>query len=541
MKKKRTYTKVAMATIVLLLSLGLTIGVAMHQQRLDQFAQQPITNPPLFGCLQVGESNSTACGTKLGDASRLMLSMHGRPLENAIVYYNDRVSGSLSYTNTGDQPFAIQTIGIAATSSKEAGKQVLFLPQQGSQTLAQNQTYTVPKSSYLFTASNPSGLWSVGTFLKSNGQVVPVEEKPVPISVNASCTGLRVLEMTEKDKANLKALCAKTPNSKLCTSRQYCEIFKGEGCTQKNLSKPIEKAQCDRYIIVDKEEQDILEELCTKYPQTDACKDFCLRSIGAKICPPFPLTNLPKSKYAPATNQASQSASLGQAVAGMTAPIDDDITQIAAPGACVNGGAGYASCGTPPAPAQPPAPPKPAAKPASIGGKASVGAKSVVGRATAGAKGVLGKIGGAIGNVISPPKPPPPPPPPVTRENAPNRIISGQRICSHDACPNLAGNQCSPSNCQGWVEKNDGYGRDVPLPNAETPRNNEQQPVPVRPYREEDLEKRLCREVCYGEYEQNTKECNPKFLDDLFFNLCSNDDLETRNQCLTDCEPSRSI
>lgn len=471
-------------SLALFTMIGLTVSVLVERQSIQNYAQpQTYVAPPLFGCLHTGESDETLCGTKLGEASSLKLTMHDRQVGKTIVYYGDRLTGTLSYTNTADLPISIQTIGIAAAPGNGKRKpfdadrktlesgypdKAMFLPQQGPRILASKQSYTLPAASYRVTADDPAGVWSAGTNIVSNGQIVPVEEKPIPFTVNSTCTALRVLEMSTKDKANAKAMCGKDSKSKLCSSRQYCEIIKGENCTQKNVSEPVDHAQCDQYIIVEEEEQAILEEYCGKYPNGDICKDFCLRSIGASSCPVFYLKDVPESKFGDADPKgASKSAIATQTVAGVQDSAVND-SEITAPGACVNGGAGYASCGRPA-----PAAPRPAAKairsaPIRPAAKAIRSAPvrrpvSAVGRVGAAARGVAGRVGGGIrGGVLGPilsrlsppapaPPPPPPPPPPVTRDNAPNYLVIGgtKRLCALNSCHNATRTACSPSYCVG--------------------------------------------------------------------------------------------
>lgn len=444
----RRYVFITTCTL-LFFSLILTIAVMQYQQRIQNFAQTSFTDPPLFGCLHTGESDPTLCGTRLGKETKVILKLHGRPFNDKdnIVYYNDRLTGSVSYTNTGDLPLPIQNLGLIATSGLEPNRQALFQPGQSTFTLQPRDSTTVPNSSYQFKYTDPTGVWSVGTRLISNGKVVPIDEQKIPINLSSICTGLRAVEMSEKDRANAKSLCDKNPKSKLCSSRQYCEIVKDENCTQKNVSKRLDNAQCDQYIIVDEPEQEILEEFCAKYPNADTCKDFCLRSIGAETCPVFYLKDVPKSKFED-VKQATKSASINQAVAGVSDVAKEPVLIADGPlksseHSNVDALRGYG--------AKTPSPVRAAPKAAkrTLGtARVGAGAKAVAGRTGAAVRGALG---GLIGGIAAPAPPPPPPPPPVTRENMPNYIVIGgqKRLCSLNACHNATRTACSPSNCVG--------------------------------------------------------------------------------------------
>lgn len=281
----RKNKKQLILTALFLPIIVLTVTILVQPQRIQQFAQQIYSGPPLFGCLQVGEGRTSTCGTRLGKQLGQTFTLHDRPLNGQPVYYGDRLSGSLEYTNVGDLPINVRNLTLYAESGITQ-KRVTFLPGSGQVTLNPGQTLKTEEASYRFNWNDPRGAWAVGGVLTdTNGQSAEIDAKKENIVVNATCTALRIQELTEKDKSNLKALCSSNPNSKLCSSKQYCEIFKGEGCTQPNVSQETDRWQCDQYVYLPKPEQDLLEEFCKVYPDTDACKDFCARSLDSSICP----------------------------------------------------------------------------------------------------------------------------------------------------------------------------------------------------------------------------------------------------------------
>lgn len=285
MKHKVKSKKRIVFSLILLPVIVLTVFTLLQPQRTQQFAQQIFTGPPLFGCLQVGEGRTQTCGTRLGKQIGQSFSLHGRPLNGQPVYYGDRLYGSLEYTNVGDLPINIENLTLYAESGI-TNKIVTFVPGSGRITLNPGESFQTEEASYRFNWGDPRGAWSIGGVLKdTNGQSAEVDDKKENIIVNATCTALRIQELTEKDKSNLKSHCSGNPNSKLCSSKQYCEIFNGKNCTQPNVSQETDRWQCDQYVYLPKPEQDLLEEFCKVYPDTDACKDFCARTLDSSLCP----------------------------------------------------------------------------------------------------------------------------------------------------------------------------------------------------------------------------------------------------------------
>lgn len=263
----------------------LTVSVISEPQNITQFAQETFSEPPIFGCLQVGEGNKATCASKLGITTELLLTLHDRPIEKqTTVYYGDRLKGSVKFTNVGDLPIMLNNFGLGAqTPDKRVSRN--FQPQKGRTSLAPRQDITLPNASYKFKSPDPNKEWTVSSKVTTSGGEIPTTDSKQKITVNATCTALRIKELTNKDKQNLKTLCGKDSKSKLCSSKQYCEIFKGSGCSQPNLYKETPGWQCDPNVYLPGPEQDLLEELCKVYPDSDACKNFCERSAGSPLCP----------------------------------------------------------------------------------------------------------------------------------------------------------------------------------------------------------------------------------------------------------------
>lgn len=286
-KGKRTANKKGVLVMFfMVLGLFVTVGALLNPQYLRQFADY--NSPPLFGCLHTGEADPTLCGTRMGESGVVSYSLYGRPFDPKLqtVYYNDTLSGAYSYSNTGDQVINIKHMGVAA-GSLSTYYIADFDPLQGPSALKPKQNLTIKTSTHMFRSPEPNGPWIVGAGLTdTNGQALPVpKEESTNIHVSATCTALRVEQLTATDKSNIKSLCSKNPNDKLCTSKQYCQIFKGGSCNQPELSPDIDGQQCDDAIVLAKSEQDILEDLCKAYPDTSACERFCMRSIGSSLCP----------------------------------------------------------------------------------------------------------------------------------------------------------------------------------------------------------------------------------------------------------------
>lgn len=326
-----------MWTLALIPALIITLGALSQTYNLQQFAALTYNTPPLFGCLQVGEGSSDQCGSKLGVSTESSLTLHGRPLVDQTVYYGDRIYGSVTYKNVGDLPIELGSISMAATSkeNKEARESIVLSlnPPTEKTSLKSGESITAASSSYLFQSPDPSGPYTVNPLIKTpQGQLLPTDNLKRTIGVSSACTALRAKELSPQDKQTIVSYCDKNPKSKLCSSKQYCEIFKGGNCPQANVSQELEGQQCDVNVVLYEKEQELLEDLCKTHPNTDVCKDFCDRSLGSKICPArtievYTATGLPVS-YAP---QNTNLSTKNQAVAGVM------IAATATPnGTCVN-------------------------------------------------------------------------------------------------------------------------------------------------------------------------------------------------------------
>lgn len=286
---KRKYSankKYPWQVVLILIAIPLTVLATQFPQTIRSSAQTILASPPIFFCLATGESNKDLCASSSLKAETA-LQLNGHEFNrNKIVYYNDTLTGSATYTNTGDVPVTIKKVTLVA-ETKRSGNRLEFNPNRQNVTVQPGKTVTVSETSRMFASPNTGGTWNIFSSVSmANGQNYDNSDKTI-INVSTACTGLRAVPLTDTDLGNLKSLCSKTPTSKLCTSRQYCELTGGDDCKQpapkqEHLDKQL---QCDEHIILPKEEQDMLEELCKEYPGTDTCKDFCARAIDSAICP----------------------------------------------------------------------------------------------------------------------------------------------------------------------------------------------------------------------------------------------------------------
>lgn len=272
--------------LILLLALPFTVLLTQSSQDIRSSAQALLSTPPMFFCIATGESNKELCASSSLEAET-SLSINGYELNrDKIVYYNDTISGQAVYTNTGDVPVTIKKIALAAKSEKTK-KRVEFNPSRQNVTVQPGKTVTVSGTSRMFTSPDTSGVWEVfSTVTLESGQQFDNRKKEI-INVSSACTGLRAIPLSDSDLASLKAYCSQNTQSKLCSSRQYCELTGGENCkqnapSQEHLDKHL---QCDENVILPQEEQEFLEEFCAENPDAETCSEYCARTIDSKICP----------------------------------------------------------------------------------------------------------------------------------------------------------------------------------------------------------------------------------------------------------------
>lgn len=282
---KNNPTRALILFPLIVLGLVLTISVALQPQRLVQFASEDA--PPFFGCIHLGVADPTNCGTRMGAAGDVTLKLYGRPFnpDKQQVYYGDRLSGNLKYTNVGTLIFKMRSLGLGGTPAK-GGDGFQMTPYKSNITLQPKEVVSVDNASHLFTNADGNGDYKIGPkIVDDSGTAIPVAEGGTKIHLNATCTALRNKELTGTDKTNLKAFCGKNPSSSLCTSKEYCQIMKGGDCAQNDTAKEEPGVQCDQYVYMPPTEQSMLEQFCKVYPDSDSCADFCARTIGSEICP----------------------------------------------------------------------------------------------------------------------------------------------------------------------------------------------------------------------------------------------------------------
>lgn len=334
----RKNTKQLFLSFVLVPTFILTLAVLTQPQHIRQFAQSLSSTPPppTYGCLQVGEGTNKNCAS-LQVKAEFSLTLHGRPLANKTIWYGDTVTGQMKYTNIGDVPINIQKASLTG-GPIDSKYRVDFKPAQQAVTLNPGQTITLPTASHRFGHPDPEGTWKITAKLTdSNGQSVE-DIQTVKVAVNTTCTVLRIKDLTSRDTRNLTEHCAKYPYTKLCRSQQYCEVVGDGKCDKAIPDEHKPSHQCDPWIIVSVAQQELFEEFCNFYPNTDACKDYCYQTLGSPIC-------VEEVTIRVANNLRHANRSVAGIQTTSPGP-EEQVAQDNAPGACVNGGAGFASCGT---------------------------------------------------------------------------------------------------------------------------------------------------------------------------------------------------
>jgi hypothetical protein len=314
-RKKNTSNMPSWKVLLILIAIPFTVLATQFPQTIRSSAQTVFNSPPVFFCLAMGESNKELCASStLATETSLQLNDFSFN-KDKIVYYNDTLSGEASYKNTGDAPITIKKIALVAESPK-SNKRLEFNPSRQNVILKPGQTVTVSSASLMFGAPDPGGVWEVfSSVTLANGQTMDNPKKTI-INLSPACTGLRAIPLSADDTSKLKDHCAKNAQSKLCTSRQYCELTGGEDCKQKAPKQPFleHRLQCDDAIIIPEEEQGFLEEFCEANPEAQTCIEFCGRVLESEICK-GPDEQDPNIETPPATaTQSAQRAT--KAVAG---------------------------------------------------------------------------------------------------------------------------------------------------------------------------------------------------------------------------------
>jgi hypothetical protein len=306
-KRKSPSNMPSWKVLLILIAIPFTVLATQFPQTIRSSAQTVFSSPPVFFCLAMGESNKELCASSTLQAETTLQLNNYSFNDDKIVYYNDTLSGEASYTNTGDGPVTIKKIALVA-ESKKGNKRVEFNPNRQNVTVQPGKTVTVTTASRMFESPDPSGVWEVfSSVTLANGQTYDNPKKTI-INVSAACTGLRAIPLDSADTIALKEHCATYATSKLCTSRQYCELTGGENCKQNAPRQPHldKQLQCDDAIIIPEEEQGFLEEFCEANPDTATCKEFCGRVLDSEICSdgpdenvePLPATATPSAQRA---------------------------------------------------------------------------------------------------------------------------------------------------------------------------------------------------------------------------------------------------
>lgn len=211
--------------VVLLVAIPLTVYAARQVQLVRQEAQtKGPPPPPMYGCMSLGPSDKKKCAS-LWIKAGSKLTLHDRTTHNKIIYYGDTLSVTVTYTNTGDVPWEISSMGVAG-NPKGSSYRITFQPPHPPATVQPGKSITL-ETSHTFNAPDIGGEWEIfPTATDKYGQVIDSEEK-TKVWVDSTCTALRRQELTEADKTTMRRVCANDKANEVC--KDFCEIT-GEMC-----------------------------------------------------------------------------------------------------------------------------------------------------------------------------------------------------------------------------------------------------------------------------------------------------------------------
>lgn len=242
-KKQTRNTGKLIAFFTLLLAILLTVFTLQQSQSVRQFAQQTLNAPPTFFCIALGQSDSNNCGTlSFKPQVTTEIKINGKPISDPTkvqkVYYKDIVTGNTSYTNTGDLPIQIKSMGLVATHKKR-NYRVHFTPKKENITLQPGQTVTLASASHEFNAPDPGGITAIqSTLTNAGGQTLDSEDQVVLLNVDTTCRALAATgTLTEKDLEALRTACKNKPEGPACKACKEFHTDNPGTCTQEPKPK----------------------------------------------------------------------------------------------------------------------------------------------------------------------------------------------------------------------------------------------------------------------------------------------------------------
>lgn len=208
-----------------LLGIFVVVFVCSLYFTVKTFAQQ--APPPVFGCLGLGGQQ---CSFLQVGPPKTDLTVNKKTLRGTkrIVHYGDTITGSISYTNTGNLPLNVSKVGVVAKPLK--GKyEVMFTPSQGQTVLQPGQSINLATTFHKFNYPDPPGDWSVaGRVVNTDNQSVD-GNNPDIFTLVADCTPLRAVKDSgalEKDAAKINSFCQgkKDGDAGFPICREFCEV-----------------------------------------------------------------------------------------------------------------------------------------------------------------------------------------------------------------------------------------------------------------------------------------------------------------------------
>lgn len=219
--RKRTVHLVLV--LLLLLAASVTVVAAQQQQRIKQQAADKTgyLEPPMFGCLQIGEGTNKSCSSKLLK-TELHVFLRGIKADGKKVYYNDTLTAELKVTNVGDLPVKINKL-IVSGHPLNAKYKVDFQPAKSNFTINPGQTEMLTGAAHKFNNPDPGGPWDiVSLMVDDNGQSVTDVQK-VNVVVDTTCTALRAEDYPKATKDRLAQICEKARTTNGCDD--FCTLF----------------------------------------------------------------------------------------------------------------------------------------------------------------------------------------------------------------------------------------------------------------------------------------------------------------------------
>jgi hypothetical protein len=215
--------------VLLLLAASVTIVAAQQQQKLKQSAQTSSSSaqlgykePPLYGCLQVGEGTNKGCASKLLKAD-LKVTLRGENAEGRTVFYNESLTAVLTVTNVGDLPIILKTLAVTG-HPLNAKYKVDFQPQKQNITINPKQQVVLTDAVHKFNSPDPGGQWKItGTAVDQNGQTV-TDVASVNVNVDTTCLALLRVQFTPAQVAQYTKTCKADKTAAGCN--EFCIIYR---------------------------------------------------------------------------------------------------------------------------------------------------------------------------------------------------------------------------------------------------------------------------------------------------------------------------